>query len=128
MQAGENPTAALVALLPDPVPVEGTGESVRPFTLALYATLDRIRSPLLYGTADKTDALSLLPSLFIACRGVGVAFGPRLLERAAEWADTLPPSALPAIREACEKQVRAMMDVVPELPPGKKKDDRETGG
>lgn len=127
MQAGENPTAALAALLPEPVPVEGTAEKVRPFTLALYAMLDRIHSPLLSGTAKGTDALSLLPSLFIACRGVDVAFGPHLLERACAWADTLPPSALPAIREACEKQVRAMMDVVAE-DPDKKKESPETGG
>ena len=45
----DNPAAALAALLPQPVPVEGTGEVVRPFSLALYAALDRIHSPLLYG-------------------------------------------------------------------------------
>ena len=108
----DNPAAALAALLPQPVPVEGTGEVVRPFSLALYAALDRIHSPLLYGGA--VDVLALVPSLFIACRGVGVAFAPHLLERSMEWADALPPSSLPALEKAVKAQIDALMDVTPE--------------
>lgn len=120
----DNPAAALAALLPQPVPVECTGEVVRPFSLALYAALDSIHSPLLYGGA--TDVLALVPSLFIACRGVGVAFAPHLLERSMEWADALPPSALPALRDAVKTQISALMDVTPE---SKKKDGAgQTGG
>lgn len=119
MQPGENPRAALDALLPAPVPIEGTGENVKPFSLALYAMLDRIRSPLLYGGTG-ADALSVLPSLFIACRGVDEGLKPELLRRSLEWADALPPSALPALRDAVAKQVNALLAVTPET---KKKAD-----
>lgn len=108
-----NPAAALDALLPEPIPVEGTGEVVRPLSLALYAQLDRIDSPLV-GGGGETDAFALLPSLFLLCRGPQAAFGGRLMERAVEWADALPPSALVAIRDAAERQIAAMVDVVPQ--------------
>lgn len=113
MQAGENPRAALDALLPAPVAVEGTGETVKPFSLALYAMLDRIHSPLLYGGGG-TDALGVLPSLFIACRGVDEGLKPELLKRALEWADALPPSALPALQKAVKGQIDALLAVTPE--------------
>lgn len=116
----DNPTAAIAALLPQPVPVEGTGEVVRPFSLALYAALDRIHSPLLYGGAP--DALELLPSLYIATHGPEEWFKPDLLARASAWADTLPPSALPALRDAVKTQIDTLMDVTPE---SKKKDGAE---
>lgn len=126
MQNAGNPPAALAALVPDPIPVAGTGEVVRPFTLGLYAVLDRIHSPLLYGRPETTDVLELLPSLYLATHGPEDWHGPRLLERATEWADNLPPSALPALRDACAAQVSAMLDVTPQC--GKKKDDRQTDG
>lgn len=116
----DNPAAALAALLPQPVPVEGTREVVRPFSLALYAALDRIHSPLLYGGAP--DALELLPSLYIATHGPDEWFKPDILARATAWADALPPSALPALRDAVKTQIAALMDVTPE---SKKKDGAE---
>ena len=127
MQAGENPTAALAALVPQPIPVDGTGEVVRPFTLALYAALDRIHSPLLYGGVG-TDALALLPSLYIATHDPGEWYKPELLARATEWADALPPQALPALRDACAAQIRAVLDVTPEADPKKKAGGDTTDG
>ena len=124
MKAGENPRAALAALVPQPIPVDGTGEVVRPFTLALYAALDRIDSPLLRGGAD-VDALALLPSLYLVTHGPEEWFKPDLLARATAWADTLPPSALPALRDACKTQVAAVLNVTPE---SKKKADGATMG
>ena len=124
MKAGENPRAALAALVPQPIPVDGTGEVVRPFTLALYAALDRIDSPLLRGGAD-VDALALLPSLYLVTHGPEEWFKPDLLARATAWADTLPPSALPALRDACKTQVAAVLNVTPE---SKKKADADTMG
>ena len=125
MKAGENPRAALAALVPQPIPVDGTGEVVRPFTLALYAALDRINSPLLRGGAD-VDALALLPSLYLVTHGPEEWYKPDLLARATAWADTLPPSALPALRDACKTQVAAVLNVTPESK--KKADGATTGG
>ena len=119
MNAGENPRAALAALLPPPVAVPGTAEEVRPFSLAMFAALDAIRSPLLYGSAEEATPTAVIPSLFVACRGVGVAFAPHLLERSMAWADALPPSALVPLREAVAAQVAVLLDVTPE---SKKKD------
>ena len=94
------------------------------FTLALYAALDRIDSPLLRGGAD-VDALALLPSLYLVTHGPEEWFKPDLLARATAWADTIPPSALPALRDACKTQVAAVLNVTPE---SKKKADADTTG
>jgi hypothetical protein len=119
MNAGENPRAALAALLPPSVAVEGTGEEVKPFSLAMFAALDAIRSPLLYGGPQDATPLSVIPSLFVACKGWREAQKPDLFDRAMAWADALPPSALVALREAVARQVATMLDVTPE---SKKKD------
>jgi len=119
MNAGENPRAALAALLPPSVAVEGTGEEVKPFSLAMFAALDAIRSPLLYGGPQDATPLAVIPSLFVACRGWREVQRPDLFARAMDWADALPPSALVALREAVARQVSTMLDVTPE---SKKKD------
>jgi hypothetical protein len=119
MNAGENPRAALAALLPPSVAVEGTGEEVKPFSLAMFAALDAIRSPLLYGGPQDATPLAVIPSLFVACKGWREAQKPDLFDRAMAWADALPPSALVALREAVARQVSTMLDVTPE---SKKKD------
>ena len=119
MNAGENPRAALAALLPPPVVLADIGEEVRPFSLAMFAALDAIRSPLLYGSAEDATPLAVIPSLFVACRGWREAQRPDLLARAMDWADALPPSALPALKDAVAAQVRVLLDVTPE---SKKKD------
>jgi hypothetical protein len=122
MNAGENPRAALAALLPPSVAVEGTGEEVKPFSLAMFAALDAIRSPLLYGGPQDATPLAVIPSLFVACKGWREAQKPDLFDRAMAWADALPPSALVALREAVARQVSTMLDVTPE---SKKKDAGE---
>jgi hypothetical protein len=122
VNAGENPRAALAALLPTPVAVPGTAEEVRPFSLAMFAALDAIRSPLLYGAAEDATPLAVIPSLFVACKGWREAQKPDLFDRAMAWADALPPSALPALKDAVAAQVRVLLDVTPE---SKKKDGTE---
>ena len=119
MNAGENPRAALAALLPPPVALPDIGEEVKPFSLAMFAALDAIRSPLLYGAAEDATPLAVIPSLFVACRGWREAQRPDLLARAMDWADALPPSALAALKDAVAAQVRVLLDVTPE---SKKKD------
>lgn len=122
MNAGENPRAALAALLPPPVVLADIGEEVKPFSLAMFAALDAIRSPLLYGAAEDATPTAVIPSLFVACRGWREAQRPDLFARAMAWADALPPSALPALRDAVKTQISALMDVTPE---SKKKDVAE---
>ena len=122
MNAGENPRAAIAALLPAPIAVPGTGEEVRPFSLAMFAALDAIHSPLLYGEPGDATPTAVIPSLFVACRGWREAQRPDLFARAMDWADALPPSALPALREAVAAQVQTLLAVVPE---SKKKDPAE---
>ena len=119
MNAGENPRAALAALLPPPVVLADIGEEVKPFSLAMFAALDAIRSPLLYGAAGDATPTAVIPSLFVACKGWREAQRPNLLARAMDWADALPPSALAALKEAVAAQVRVLLDVTPE---SKKKD------
>lgn len=114
MNAGENPRAALAALLPSPIVLPEIGEEVKPFSLAMFAALDAIRSPLLYGSAEDATPLAVIPSLFVACRGWREAQKPDLFDRAMAWADALPPSALPALKEAVAAQVQTLLAVVPE--------------
>ena len=122
MNAGENPRAALAALLPPPVVLADIGEEVKPFSLAMFAALDAIRSPLLYGSAEDATPTAVIPSLFVACRGWREAQRPDLFARAMDWADALPPSALPALKEAVAAQVQTLLAVVPE---SKKKETAE---
>lgn len=106
-----NPVKAISALIPAPIPVPGTGESVRPLTLAVYAVLDRIGSPLV--RPQPCTILDLIPSLYILCKGYAEALQPGLGDKAMAWADTLPPAAMALIKQAAEKQIMAMLDVLP---------------
>ena len=116
-----NPRKAVAALLP--VPIAVSGAVVRPLTLGTYAVLERIKSPLL-GETPADGSLSLIPSLYVLTHEPMDSLSGDLFRKSVEWADTLPPSALAEIREACGRQVRAMLDVVPETEedPSKKKD------
>ena len=122
MNAGENPRAALAALLPSPIVLPEIGEEVKPFSLAMFAALDAIRSPLLYGSEEDATPTAVIPSLFVACKGWREAQRPDLFARAMDWADALPPSALVPLREAVAAQVAVLLDVTPE---SKKKDGTE---
>lgn len=102
-----NPRKAVAAILPAPI-----GE-VRPMTLAMYAALERIKSPLVTGEEPK-DAAELLPSLYLLTHGAAEIFRGNLVALAFEWADTVPVSAMREIREACERQMKTVMDVMPE--------------
>lgn len=109
------PRKALAALLPPSIPIEGTHEVVRPFTLATFAVLERIGSPLLAAGGPAPDALALLPSLYAACRGPAAALeSDNLLRDAVRWADALPPRALGAIDAAARRQIARVLDVAPQ--------------
>ena len=116
-----NPKKAVAALMPGAVRTP-EGLVVRPMTLAMYAALERIESPLVTGREPK-DAAELLPSLYLLTHGADQIFAGNLVALAFAWTDTMPLSALQHIREACDLQMRTVMDVMPEA---QKKTQRET--
>lgn len=107
-----NPKKAVAALMPGAVRTP-EGLVVRPMTLAMYAALERIDSPLVTGR-DPKDAAELLPSLYLLTHGADQIFAGNLTALAFAWADTMPLSALQHIREACDVQMQTVMDVMPE--------------
>lgn len=114
-----NPRKAMAALLPLPI-----GE-VKPMTLAMYAALERIESPLVTGV-DPKDAVELLPSLYLLTHGAEEIFRGNLLELSFAWADTVPVSKMAEIRAACERQLQVVRDVIPEVDPKKAKASADT--
>lgn len=112
-----NPKKALAAILPNSIDV-GCGYSVPPMTLALWAALERIASPLVTGKAAK-DTLELLPSLYLLTHGASEILAGNVLEKAIAWAETVPVDILERIRDACYQQIAVTKVVIPEG--GKKK-------
>ena len=117
-----NPKKAVAALMP-PVIDCGEGVSVAPMTLAMWAALERIESPLITGNVAK-DTMDLLPSLYLLTHGAAEILTGNLLAKAYEWADTVSPLVMERIRQACTTQIKTVTDVIPEG--GKKK--LPTGG
>lgn len=114
-----NPAKALRALLPRPVVIEGLGLEVRPLSLAAFAILDEIGSPLVReaGTVPNTP-FALLPSLYVLTHDPlevldGMA-GENLLRTALKWADALPPAAIAKIERAARVQIGVFLDVAPQ--------------
>ena len=107
-----NPEKAVSAILPTPVTTP-EGLAVRPMTLAMYAALERIASPLVTGVEAK-DTLELVPSVYLLTHGAEEIFKGNLLELAMAWADTVPVSAIETVRRACEEQMQTVMDVMPQ--------------
>lgn len=109
-----NPRKALAALLP--APVAAGGFTVRPMTLAMWAALERIDSPLLR-TEGECDALALIPSLYLLTHGAQEFFKQDFTAAAFAWADGVPASAVLDIRRAAQAQLKAVQDVIPEDDP-----------
>lgn len=116
-----NPRKAMAAMIPPAQTV------IRPMTLGMYAALERIGSPLVTGV-DAKDALELLPSLYLLTHDPREVFRGNILDLALQWADTVPVSAMAEIRAACEAQLGAVMDVIPEVDPKKAPSAATTGG
>lgn len=108
-----NPEKALAALLPLPIQVSG-GYSVRPMTLGMFAALERIKSPLVSSSAEVTDMLELIPSLYLLTHDPLVVFEGNLIAKAMAWADSVPPTIVREIQTAAYRQINAALDVVPE--------------
>lgn len=114
-----NPIKAVRALIPAPI-ATSCGCVVRPLTLGMFAVLERISSPML-GEKPADGTLSMLPSLYALTHEPADTLAPDLFARSLAWADTLAPAALVEIRDAAERQIKAMLDVVPEPNDVKKK-------
>jgi hypothetical protein len=112
-----NPKKAIAALMPPAIDC-GEGASVLPMTLAMWAALERIESPLITGKPAK-DTMDLLPSLYLLTHGAAEILSGNLLAKAYEWADTVSPLVMERIRRACDEQITVVTDVIPEG--GKKK-------
>ena len=119
-----NPRKAMAALLPCPIKV-GNDLVVKPMTLAMYAALERIGSPLVTNV-DAKDTIELIPSLYLITHGAEEIFRGNILDLAMAWADTVPVTVMRGIREACERQLQTVRDVIPEQDPKKATASAET--
>ena len=117
-----NPRKAMAALLPTPIKVGDV--EVKPMTLAMYAALERIGSPLVTGV-DAKDMIEIIPSAYLLTHGAKEIFRGNLMDLAMSWADTVPVGTLERIKDACYRQIKAVQDVIPE---GEEKKKRPTAG
>lgn len=118
-----NPRKAVAAMLPLPLECGG-GVEVRPMTLGMWASLERIGSPMVTGKEAK-DALELIPSLYLVTHDPREVLRGDFFDAAMAWADTVPATIIEEIHRACARQMNTVFDVVPEL---KKKTPGETTG
>lgn len=110
-----NPQKALSAALPPSIDVCSGAYSVKPITLGIFALLERYRSPMLFPQAGKAvQTLDLLPSLYILTHDVADSLSGNILDKALEWADTVGVNALGEIRDAAQRQLAAIADIMPE--------------
>ena len=111
-----NPKKAVRAALP--LDLNACGETIRPMTLAMWAALERIESPMLPGRTPK-DTLDLIPSLYLLTHDPREVFRGNVVDLSMQWADTVPVATMDAIRRACYRQMNAAFDVMPEDEPKK---------
>ena len=119
------PIKAFAALLPRTIKV-CEGVEVRPLSLAMFAVLERINSPMVTGA--EADTMELLPSLYaLTHEPLAAVASQNLLADSLAWADTMPPRVIEEIKRAAEEQISAVLDVVPE-PKKKAPEEAGTGG
>ena len=111
-----NPEPVLDALLPAAITVARGRVVVRPLTLATFALLDKIRSPLLSGDSSG-GVIDLLPTLYVLTHGASVCLADlsagRLEAVAIDWADQFPPQILAEIRAAAVEQIGRILYMIP---------------
>lgn len=109
-----NPRKAIAALVPMTRHLRH-GVVIRPMTLAMYAALERIKSPLVTGETPK-DLMELVPSLYLITHDPRDLYRtPNLLDLAMAWADSLPVTVVEEIRRAAEESMREATAVIPEM-------------
>lgn len=121
-----NPAKAVAAMLP--LPIECGGDVVvYPLSLAHYAILESIDSPMLWAedraSTDNCTMLKMLSSLYVVTHAANEVFGalPSLDDIAIEWSSNLLPSQFEQIKSAVNQQIQLMLNVVPNPADGKKK-------
>ena len=102
-----NPKTAVDAILDSDKTINGI--TIYPMTLARYALLELVESPFVTPNV-KFSISNLVPSFFICCapleriKGINSKNLDKLNDRALEWAETLPQTAIdkliPAIMES----------------------------
>ena len=102
-----NPRTAVDAILDSENKIDGI--TIYPMTLARYALLELVESPFVTPNVKFTIS-NLVPSFFICCSSIDQLKGinskniDQLNDRALEWAETLPQTAIdkliPAIMES----------------------------
>ena len=102
-----NPKIAVDAILDSEKTINGV--TIYPMTLARYALLELVESPFVTPNVKFTIS-NLVPSFFICCspidqlKGINSKNIDKLNDRALEWAETLPQTAIdkliPAIMES----------------------------
>ena len=102
-----NPKTAVDAILDSENKIDGI--TIYPMTLARYALLELVESPFVTPNVKFTIS-NLVPSFFVCCspidqlKGINSKNLDKLNDRALEWAETLPQTAIdkliPAIMES----------------------------
>lgn len=107
-----NPKSALDALFPQPIDC-GEGVSVKPFSLATYALLEKIGSYVILPHRPTQE--EVLKTLYICTHDAKEVFKQLgdLDSFAFDWAETLPPFMLERITEAILKQVEIVRNAMP---------------
>lgn len=102
--------------------------TVRPLTIARYALLEKIKSPILTGEGDM---LGVAESIYVMCAPVDRLAGksPETIKAdALEWADELPLGALDQAVKAVQDSLSDMAYLAPDGKDDGKKKPRATAG
>lgn len=121
-----NPKSALDALFPQPIDC-GEGVIVKPFSLATYALLEKIRSYIIFPHEPTQE--ETLASLYICTHDPKEIFRnfETLQDDSIDWATTLRPAMFPKISDAILTQINLVKNA---MPPEKAGDEKKavTGG
>lgn len=116
-----NPKSALEALFPQSIDC-GNGVSVKPFSLATYALLEKIGSYVIVPHAPEQS--EILRTLYICTHDAKEVFKQfdKLDDLAFDWAEKIPPYLLGTITDAIMQQIKTVRDA---MPPAKETDSKK---
>lgn len=115
-----NPKSALEALFPQSIDC-GEGVVVKPFSLATYALLEKIKSYIVFPHEPTQE--ETLASLYICTHDAKETFKKfdLLQDLSIEWAETLRPEMFRKITDAVLKQIEVVKNAMPPEQDGDKK-------
>jgi len=116
-----NPKSALEALFPQSIDC-GEGVVVKPFSLATYALLEKIKSYIIFPHEPTQE--ETLASLYICTHDAKETFKKfdLLQDLSIEWAETLRPEMFQKITDAILKQIEVVKNA---MPPEKEGDEKK---